>query len=55
MDGDAGRVGALDGDSWWRCGGGRRIQKGGGALGCGVLGGMLSICRRGVLVASGVL
>ena len=32
-------------------GGGRRIQKGGGALGCGVLGGMLGICRRGVLVA----
>jgi len=32
-------------------GGGRRIQQGCRALGCGVLGGMLVICRRSVLVA----
>jgi len=32
-------------------GGGRIIQQGCRALGCGVLGGMLVICRRGVLVA----
>jgi len=32
-------------------GGGRRIQQGWRALGSDVLGGMLVICRRGVLVA----
>jgi len=32
-------------------GGGRTIQQGCRALGCGVLGGMLVICRRGVLLA----
>ena len=51
VDGDTGRVGALDGDSWRWWDRGEYIQQGWRALGCGVLGGMLGIFRRGVLVA----